>query len=70
MYDIFTLHCVYGPLSIRSFKCEIEISMTGGKTKQLLPILKDIMIKSMSGNILYIWRCSGKNYVETLDFRV
>ena len=28
------------PLSVRSFECEIKISMTGDKTKQLLRILE------------------------------
>ena len=34
------LHSVYGSLNVWSFKFEIEISMTSGKTKQLLRILK------------------------------
>ena len=42
MYDIFTLHSVYGPLSVWSFECEIDKwgRITSDKTKQLLRILK------------------------------
>ena len=34
MYDIFTLHSVYGPLSIWSFECEIEVEVELQVTKQ------------------------------------
>ena len=40
LYDIFTLHSAYGPLSVWSFEWEIEIAITSDKTKQLLRNLK------------------------------
>ena len=40
LYDIFTLQSVYEPLIVRSFECEIKISIINDKTKQLLCLIK------------------------------
>ena len=78
LYEIFTLHSVYGPLIVWSFKYEIEkwYQAKSDETKQLLRMLKwQTLVVSCQDNdkmdaivqcrgIFYRVGYSGKDYVE------